>query len=127
MASTTHTTVPTVVIYNNLETFYQFLNRAEDKAIIENRLYRGDRALLWMGSTKLVFVTAHVQHLSYLTTLGYTNTICLVPEQPSPWLSLDILREASLIMQLVAYAGSEGIVQLVPYATTPQFLQLADV
>lgn len=127
MASNVDEKVPTVVIYNNLETFYQFLNRTDDTSVMENRLYRGDRALLWAGDPKLVFATSDVQHLDYLKELGYKDTVCLAPENPSPWLSLDVLREEPLLKRLVEYAGTDRTIRMIPYATTMQFLQLAEV
>jgi hypothetical protein len=50
----------------------------------------------------------------------------MAPANPSPSLSLDILREPPLINRLVEYAGAGRTVQLIPYQTTPQFLQLAE-
>jgi hypothetical protein len=123
--------VPLVVVYNISETFYEFLSRAEDplerERLILGEQYRTDRALLWLGDPKLVFVTFPISHADYLCQrFGYQGTAYVAPSQPGPWLSLDILREQALVDRLVEYAGSDRTVQLIPYATTDQFLQLAE-
>ncbi len=121
-------TLPTIAIYNNVETFLNFLNRAEDRSVLESRQYRGDRALFWLGDPKLVFVTAPIPHADYVREqAGYPGTRVLSPAEPSPWLSLDILREAPLREAVIEYAGAGRAVQLVPYATTPEFLHLAQM
>jgi hypothetical protein len=58
--------------------------------------------------------------------LGYDETCCLTPERPTPWLSQDILHEPRLLDALLDYAGEGQTLQLVPYATTPQFMQLVE-
>jgi hypothetical protein len=121
-------TLPVVVIYNNLEAFYPFLRKADDPQVIGKRFFRGDRALFWLGADKLVITSRPVDHLAYVRQeLGYTGTDALSPITPSPFLSFDILREAWLRERLVAYAGTGRAVQLVPYATTREFLHLAAV
>ncbi len=121
-------TLPVVVIHNNLEAFYPFLRKADDPQIIGKRYYRGDRALFWLGADKLVFASSPAPHLAYVREeLGYAGTDALSPVTPSPFLSLDILRESWLLERLVAYAGVGRVVQLVPYATTREFLRLAAV
>ncbi len=122
---------PVVVVCNISETFFEFLNRApqaEARArLIQGEQYRGDRALLWLGDPKLVLVSFPVPHAEYLCrTLGYPGTQYAAPANPSPWLSLDIMREPALMNRLVEYAGPDRVVQLVPYATTRPFLQLAE-
>lgn len=120
--------LPTIALYNNVETFLGFLNRAEDRSVLESRHYRGDRALFWLGDPKLVFVTAPIPHTDYVREhLGYPGTRVLSPAEPSPWLSLDIVREAHLREAVLAYAGPGRAVRLIPYATTPEFLHLAQV
>ncbi|MBA3534560.1 MAG: hypothetical protein H0T73_21790 [Ardenticatenales bacterium] len=121
--------VPVAVICNISETFYDFLSRAGEESecarLVHGEQYRGDRALLWVGDPKLLIVSLPIPHASDLMRrLGYEGTTYLAPAAPSPWLSLDILREPALLQALVAYAGPERTVQLVPYATTPQFMQL---
>ncbi|HLF01172.1 MAG TPA: hypothetical protein VI547_04310 [Anaerolineales bacterium] len=93
---------------------------------VPNRQYsKGDRGLLSLQDKKLVFVSAPVPHADYLRDhLGYRNTRFAYPANPSPWLSLDILQEPPLLNRIVEYAGPARAVQLVAYATTPQFLLL---
>ncbi|HLE29575.1 MAG TPA: hypothetical protein VI793_15740 [Anaerolineales bacterium] len=124
--------IPVVVICNISETFYSFLKRAEDPAaqarLIHGEQYRGDRALLWLGDSKLVFVTFPIPHAQALyRQLGYRQTRYLAPHNPSPQLCQDILREAHLLTALIEYAGAQRTAQIIPYATTPEFLQLVDV
>jgi hypothetical protein len=57
---------------------------------------------------------------------GFKNTQYTAPEKPSGWLSLDILREPALLQRLIDYAGAGRTVQLIPYATTTQFLELVE-
>ncbi len=124
--------IPVVFLYNNIESFFDFLSRPEKTDLprhqyIPNRQYsKGDRALLSLGNCKLAFVSAPVPHALELTRLGFTQTDFAYPLNPSPWLSLDILQEPPLLRRLVDYAGPTRTVQLVPYATTPQFWQLVE-
>lgn len=125
--------LPVVFLYNNIESFFEFLYRAETGALprkryVPNRQYsKGDRALLSLGESKLVFVSAPVPHADYLRlNLCYAQTEYAYPANPSPWLSLDILQEPPLLDRLVGYAGSGRALQLVAYATTPQFMQLVE-
>ena len=123
--------VPVVVVSNIAEPFFEFQNRAESAAerarLIHHGHCQGDRCLLWLGDPKLIFVTFPIAHAEYTRQrLGYRGTCYAAPADPSLSLSLDILREPALIERLVEYAGPERSVQLIPYATTPQFLQLAE-
>jgi hypothetical protein len=122
-----HENVPLVAIYNNLEVAFNFLSRANDPAFIETRRHRGDRALFWLGDPKLVLTTSPIPYAKRLCQRwGYLGTHNLFPANPSHQLSLDILREPDLLAQLVEYAEPKRAVQLVPYATTPEFLHLAE-
>jgi hypothetical protein len=119
--------IPVVAIYNNLETFYPFLRRADDGTFFEKRKYRGDRGLFWLGQSKLVFATASTPPgVSVWADWGYSGTELLAPDAPTHQLSLDILREPGLVNRIVEYAGSKKSIQLVPYATTAEFLELAE-
>jgi hypothetical protein len=119
--------IPVVAIYNNLETFYPFLHRADDRTFFEKRKYRGDLSLFWLGRSKLVFATTSVPpESSVWAEWGYNETELLAPDRPTHQLSLDILREPRLVNRIVEYAGSKKAVQLVPYATTAEFLELAE-
>lgn len=124
-----HNTLPTVVISNFAEAHVDFLGRAADPAeredLINGESYHGDRTLLWAGDPKLVFVSYPVAHAEWITgRLNFPGTRHLAPSQPTPYLSLDILREPALLQALVDYAGVERTVQILPYATTPEFLRL---
>lgn len=120
--------LPTVIVYNNLEAYFEFLSRSADMQALEKRRYRGDRALLWCGDPKLVFVTAPIPHADYLRRHGgYPGTRYLTPSNPSVSLSHDIMRDSSLLNQIAEYAGAQRVVQLIPYATTRPFLHLADM
>lgn len=129
MDSAQHT--PTVVISNFAEAHFDFLNRAstaEERAeLIGLEAFHGDRTLLWAGDPKLVIVSYPIAHADWLTErLGYPGTRHLSPRQPTPWLCQDILRERSLLQAIADYAGPGRTVQLIPYATTPEFLELVD-
>jgi hypothetical protein len=131
MLSHLYKDIPVVAVCNISETFFEFLNRAEEPTtrthLIHGEQYRGDRTLIWLGDPKLVFVTFPIPHAEYLCQhFGYQGTSYMAPADPSPWLSLDILRESRLITRLVEYAGAEQTVQLIPYATTPQFFKLVE-
>lgn len=123
--------VPVVAICNISETFYDFLSRAKEVTLradlIHGEQYRCDRTLMWLGDPKLVFATFPIPHAEdFCQRYDYPGTKYLAPTNPSPFLSLDIIREPDLLAQLVEYAGEAQSVQLIPYATTPQFFQLVD-
>ncbi len=118
--------IPVVAVHNNLETFYPFLIRAHDPQVLNRRRYYGDRGLFWLGNRKLVITTSVVPILDSICGLwGYCDTHFLSPQNPSTHLSVDILNDACLPAALVAYAGRSRTIQMIPYATTIQFLQLA--
>lgn len=120
--------VPVVVVCNISETFYEFLSRAEDaERYLRGEQYRGDRAIVWAGDPKLVFASLPIPHAEHLyDQAGFLHTEYLAPQQPTSWLSLDILREPVLLQRLINYAGEEKLVELIPYAATEQFLQLVE-
>lgn len=120
--------VPVVVVCNISETFYEFLSRAEDaERHIRGEQYRGDRAIVWAGDPKLVFTSLPIPHAEHLyQQAGFTQTQYAAPQNPTSWLSLDILNEPALLQRLIDYAGEARTVELVPYAATEQFLQLVE-
>lgn len=127
-----HSDIPVVAICNISETFFDFLNRANTEEtrlrLIQGEQFRGDRTLLWLGDPKLVFVTYPIPHADYLLEqFNYHHTRYVTPTNPSPWLSLDIMRETPLLEQICDYAGPDKVVQIIPYATTHQFLDLVDL
>jgi hypothetical protein len=118
--------IPIVAVYNNLETFYPFLSRARDPKILNRRRYHGDRGLFWLGKRKLVIATSAVPMLETMCERwGYTETRFLFPQKASSHLSVDILNDASILNALMDYAGPAKTLQIIPYATTAQFLELA--
>lgn len=126
MASHIQHDIPTVVVCNISETFYEFLSRGEDsEKHIKGEQYRGDRAIIWAGDPKLVFASLPIPHAEHLYAQAkFPHTHYLAPQNPSAWLSLDILREPALLQQIIRYAGESKTVQLIPYAATVEFLQL---
>ena len=119
--------IPVVAIYNNLETFFKFLQRSSDQTILEARMYRGDRGIFWLGANKLLIVTKAVPHADYICDRwGYSGTNVFTPRQSTHELSLDIIRDADLSRRIVEYAGPARTVQLIPYASTPEFYKLVN-
>lgn len=122
--------VPLAFVYNNIESFFDFLSRSELAAIPArpyrpNRQYsKGDRGLLSLGDPKLVFASAPVPHADYLGQFLFPGTVYASPANPSPWLCLDILQEPPLLNRLVEHAGPHRTLQLIAYAHTRQFEQL---
>lgn len=118
---------PIVAIYNNLETFYPFLSRIDDPSILEPRKYRGDRALFWLGSDKLVFTSSQIPTAQTICQrYGYNQTHSISPEKTTFQLSLDIQNDPQMMAQIVQYAGPGKAIQIVPYATTRELYRLAD-
>lgn len=119
--------VPLVAVHNNLETFFNFLRRADDPDIFRKRRYRGDRGLFWLGDPKLLFATTFSPDAGQVCRLwGYPGTTLLAPAEPTHQLCLDILREPQLFNSILDYAGPGRSIRLVPYATTAELHQLAE-
>jgi len=124
--------IATVVISNFAEAHVDFLARAADErereSLVHSESAHADRTLLWCGDPKLVFVSFPIAHSNWITNqLGFTNTLYLAPEKPTPFLCKDILREPALLSGLLDYAGDNRTLQLIPYATTSDFLDMVDV
>lgn len=124
--------MPVVVIGNIAETFAEFLSRSADpiqrEELINSEAFLCDRTLVWAGDPKLVIGSYPIAHQHFVTQqLGYEGTSYLAPQAPSHSLCRDILRETHLLESIVAYADAQRTVRLVPYATTPEFLNLVDV
>jgi hypothetical protein len=84
--------------------------------------------LFWLGDPKLVIVTAPVPESHLICERwGYPETVVLSPKNPTHQLSLNIIDEPKLLERIVDFAGAGRTVQLVPYATTPEFFQLVEV
>jgi hypothetical protein len=120
---------PIAVIANIAETFYEFLSREPDSITRADRmryeLYLGDRTLLWVDVRKLVVTSLPVDSLEYVqNSLGFRDTGLLYPSAPTNWLCSDIVREQGLFQELIRYAGADKTLTLIPYSTTPQFIEL---
>jgi hypothetical protein len=117
--------VPTVAIYNNLETFFRFLQRASDHKILEARTYHGDRGIFWLGPHKLLITTKRIPDAEYICNRwGYSETSIYTPRETTYQLSLDVLNDSDLLQKIVQYAGPQKSLQLIPYAATPEFYTL---
>ena len=130
-ASTLHP-MPTVIVANFAESHADFLLRAGDPRVgwrhVRGEQQNGDRTILWHGDAKLVVTSFPVPHAAdTYRRFGYQNTRQINPTQPTDSLSLDILREQPVLDALIAWAGPERRIQLIPYATTWALLQLADI
>ncbi|MEM8642990.1 MAG: hypothetical protein AAGG51_29860 [Cyanobacteria bacterium P01_G01_bin.54] len=119
--------IPTIIISNDSEGTIAYLKKAgnqQEKLILYRQLH-SDRACFWAQDHKLVITTRPVPHLAYLhQTLGYKQVQNISPQQPSLFLSLDILHEPQLIQGIVDFAGPNRTLTLIPYANTHEFLQL---
>ena len=118
-------TVPTVAIYNNLETFFRFLQRAKDDQILEIRTYHSDRGIFWLGPHKLLITTRRIPDAEYICKRwDYFATILYTPHKLTYQLSLDVLNDPDLLQKIIEYAGPQKKLQLIPYAATQEFYTL---
>lgn len=123
--------IPTIVVSNFAEAHIDFLGRSDKPSrsaeLIDDEDYHGDRTILWAGDPKLVVVNYPIAHAALNTSrLNYSGTTYIAPVEPTHYLSLDILREEHLVEAIIKYAGSDRIVQIIPYATTKEFLHLVN-
>ena len=117
--------VPTIAIYNNLETFFRFLQRSNEHKVLEKRTYRGDRGIFWLGPQKLLITTKIIPDAEYVChRWGYLGTTVYTPHNVTYHLSLDILNDSDLLQGIVQFAGPKKALQLIPYAATPEFYTL---
>ena len=117
---------PTIAIYNNLETFFKFLQRSNEHKVLEKRTYRGDRGIFWLGSQKLLITTKRIPDAEFVCSRwGYSGTSVYTPRETKYHLSQDILDDPDLLQEIVQYAGPKKTLQLIPYASTPEFYALA--
>lgn len=124
--------IPTVVVSNFAEAHLDFLGRCADPierdALIFSEAYHADRTLLWAGDPKLLIVSYPIAHADLICQrLKFPLTIHAYPNIPTHYLSRDVLREKHLLDQIINYAGANKIIQIIPYATTPDFLHLVEV
>ena len=117
--------VPTIAIYNNLETFFRFLQHANENKVLETRMYRGDRGIFWLGPHKLLITTKRIPDAEYICNRwGYFETTTYTPQKVTYHLSLNILNDPELLQEIVQYAGPQKTLQLIPYAATKEFYTL---
>lgn len=117
--------VPTIALYNNLETFFRFLQRASDHKILEMRTYHGDRGIFWLGPHKLLITTKKIPDAEYICNRwGYFGANIYTPRETTYQLSLNVLNDPDLLQKIVEYAGPKKSLQIIPYAATPEFYTL---
>jgi len=124
--------IPTVIIFNIAETFANFLEKSSDpqkrEELINGEAYLGDRALLWGGDPKLAIVSYPIAHSEIIKNrLNYPQTTYRYPQHTTNQLSLDIIRDPGLLEAISNYAGENRSLQIIPYATTPEFLSLITI
>ena len=121
--------IPTIIVSNFAEAHIDFLGRCADpkerEELILSEAYHADRTLLWAGDPKLVFVSYPIAHANLIKErLNFQGSEHAFPENPTFYLCKDILREPSLIEKIVNFAGTDRIVNMIPYAATLEFYEL---
>ena len=117
--------LPLVIIHNYLETFREFLARTHDETVVEARSLNGDQALFWHGDNKLVISSAPIENTDGLIDKwGYKNVQTLSPKNPTQQLSWDVMIDGEMIKVILRFAGKDKAIQMIPYATTGEFLEL---
>ena len=123
--------IPTVIVSNFAEAHVDFLGRCsnpkEREELILSEAYHADRTLLWAGDPKLVIVSYPIAHEQFITNrLNYQKTEHAFPKDPTYYLSKDIVREQHLVDRILEYTGEGRVINLIPYATTPEFYELVE-
>lgn len=123
--------IPTVIVSNFAEAHVDFLGRCIDPKerveLILSESYHADRTLLWAGDPKLVIVSYPIAHADFITQrLNFSKTEHAFPAEPTYHLCKDILSEPNLINKIVSFAEDLHEINLIPYATTPEFYELVD-
>lgn len=123
--------IPTVIVSNFAEAHVDFLGRCSDpverEEIILSEAYHADRTLLWAGDPKLVIVSYPIAHeLLIRQRLNYPKTQHTFPVNPTFYLCKDVMREMEIVERILEFSGQERIINLIPYATTPEFYELVD-
>lgn len=120
--------LPVVTLFNHLDAYGYYLSREDENHLYQNWGHHGDRSLYWAGDHKLAFVSAPVKDIDlFRSQWNYTHTRMLAPERPTNNLAFDILREPRLLNALHEHAGAERAVQLIPFSTTSDIHQFAQV
>jgi hypothetical protein len=125
-------TKKTVVVANTGEAFaHETLQMRSAQARRHQMLFDqslGERGLLWAGDHKLVVTAQPVpdRFLKHIrNALGYRTLEALCPTCPSLSLAEDIWSDKELFSAILAFCGSDPV-DLIPFAGTVQFLELAD-
>jgi hypothetical protein len=120
--------LPVVIVYNYLEVYQKFLRRAKNPNTLFDRRFNGDQALFWLGDDKLVITPVPIQNANYLCEKwGYQKTFNISPNEFTAIISDDILSSSEIIKRIIAHAGSERKIALIPYASTKEFFHLAHI
>lgn len=125
---------PQIIIGNTCEPFIQFFQRAgatESHALIQAFLQASERAMYWAGQTgdrphpKFVITSTPIAHFAAMQArLGYADTTWATPNTSSFTLCHDILQTPELMATLSRWGRAATHLDLIPYATTPEFLDL---
>lgn len=119
--------VPIVVIVNTLEGYGKFLSKEEHIDVFSKWCHHGERALYWLGASKLVLASAPLTGIEGICRgWGYENTRVLSPLHPTFQISLDILGDPKIIEELVEFSGENKQLQIIAFTTTPELYQLAE-
>jgi len=121
-----------VIVANSAETFSSNTLRMRTA---EARDYQtrydqslGERGLLWAGGDKLVVTSQPVsgkfaRHIQ--SAMGYRRLETISPAQPSLYLCRDVWNDLALFKKVVSFCGTAPV-DLIPYTTTADFLELAE-
>lgn len=131
MDSHAHGDQPVVIICNTFEAYSGFINRFKREQLRTFYTHKfhstSDRALFWIGATKLVIGSLPVFHLEEVKNRwNYHQTQYYYPKTYSDSLCHDICADPDLLKVLVEYAGKNKTLQLIPFANTSYFFQLVD-
>lgn len=127
--------MPQVVLANTCEPFIRFFQRAgaeKSQTLIQAFLQGSERAIYWAVPSapssltpRLVMTSSPIPHFSLAQKqLGLTQTQWLMPDTPGFSLSQDVLQMPDGLAILKSWAGPTAELELIPYATTPEFMAL---
>ncbi len=116
--------IPAVLIGNSFEANASWLQGYD--ASVAQRFYSADeRVLFWYRPNKLVLTSSPAAHWPKVQQqLHYhqTHHVYVTPE--SGCICRDILSHSTVLATLIDYA-TDRVLELIPYCTTPDFLELA--
>lgn len=123
-------TTKTIYLANLSELLYPTYNCNKNKDTIQKIIQSdGDRTFFYGNNTDKLIVTSSpldaVMVRDNLRLLGYKNTTCLAPKNPSYSLSRDLFKDRKLREKLLKWLGKfTDKVNLIPYGSTQEFYQL---